>query len=292
MLKTIGNTGHSGKVALLFFSLLCGSYLWQQVAIARSLNVLFFTRVTHDSLLVASTSHAVLLAEATAPKITLSSRSQRRYQAFAKANSNALDGIAKRSDPYFSVIESIFTKHDLPLQLKYLAVVESNLNKKAVSHCGAVGVWQLMPQTARLYGLKITRHTDERKYLQKSTVAAAKYLQDLYTEFGDWLLVVAAYNGGSGTVQAAIKKAGSRNFYALQRYLPAETKAHVLHFIDTHYYFEGEGSVVTLTKKEVGQYKQRVSDYLTMRTCQIETLAAQKPATTINVEATTLVGRE
>jgi membrane-bound lytic murein transglycosylase D len=269
--------------------LLIASHLWQQSALARSLKVLAFTPASHDSLLTGSTNHAFLLAETGAPRITLSPKSKRRYTAFVKANEEGLEAMAKRSANYFPAIEKIFKKEGLPIELKYLAIVESNLDKKARSHCGAVGLWQLMSPTARLYGLKINRHTDERKYLQKSTVAAAKYLQDLYAEFGDWLLVMAAYNGGSGTVQAAIRKAGSRNFYAIQRYLPAETKAHVLHFIDTHYYFEGSGSAVTLTKKEAGQYKQRVSDYLTRRTCEIEMLAAQKSDTAKGEEAAVAV---
>ena len=291
MLKTIGNSNRSGGAILFLIFLLIASHLWQQSAWARSLKVLSFTPVLHDSLLTATPSHAVILAEAAAPKITLSPKSKRRYTAFVKANDEGLKAMAKRSTDYFPAIEKIFKKEGLPTELKYLAIVESNLDRKARSHCGAVGLWQLMPPTARLYGLKVNGRTDERKYLQKSTVAAAKYLQDLYSEFGDWLLVMAAYNGGSGTVQSAIKKAGSRNFYAIQRHLPAETKAHVLHFIDTHYYFEGQGSLVTLTKKEAGQYKQRVSDYLTKRTCEIETLIAKK-LDTAKAEEVTLVVRE
>ncbi|MCW3073153.1 MAG: lytic transglycosylase protein [Flaviaesturariibacter sp.] len=213
-----------------------------------------------------------ILAEANAPKISLSVKSQRTVDNYLAVNGEALNSIAKRSPSYFKTIDAVFSKHGVPLQLKYLAVVESNLKTVAVSRCGAVGIWQLMPETARSYGLKVGRHSDERKHVYKSTLAAAKYISGLYKEFGDWLLVIAAYNGGSGTVHAAIRKSGSKNFYALQRYLPAETKAHVQHYIATHYYFEGQGSITTLTKKEATTHLQRVSDYLSLRICEIEKL--------------------
>ncbi len=105
-----------------------------------------------------------------------------------------------------------------------------------------------MPATARILGLKVNRSHDERTDYFKSTHAAAKYLKDLYTEFGDWLLVIAAYNGGPGNVYSAIRKSGSRNFWNLQYYLPAESRTHVKKFIGTHYIFEGQGRVTTLNQ--------------------------------------------
>jgi len=153
--------------------------------------------------------------------------------------------------PYFTMIDGILVKYGLPKELKYLAVIESKLKPKAVSWAGAVGPWQLMPETARILGLKVNQKVDERTNYTKSTHAAAKYLRDLYDEFGDWLLVIAAYNGGSGNVYRAMKKSGSHNFWALQAYLPAESRNHVKKFIATHYIFEGQGSVTTLTKKEM-----------------------------------------
>ncbi|HUQ97016.1 MAG TPA: lytic transglycosylase domain-containing protein, partial [Chitinophagaceae bacterium] len=112
------------------------------------------------------------------------------------------------------------------------------------------GPWQLMPTTARELGLRVSKKTDERKQYYKSTTAAAKYLRDLYSEYGDWLLVIAAYNAGPGNVNKAIRKAGSRNFWKLQAFLPAETRGHVKRFIGTHYFFEDAGSETTLTKAE------------------------------------------
>jgi membrane-bound lytic murein transglycosylase D len=145
--------------------------------------------------------------------------------------------------------------------LKYLAVIESELKTSALSCVGALGPWQLMPETAQDLGLKINRHVDERTNYSKSTKAAALYLKDLYAKFGDWLLVLAAYNSGPGPVYAAIHKSGSKNFWALQDYLPAETRGHVKRFIATHYHFEGKGSVTTLTKAENIEYSKTVNTF-------------------------------
>ncbi len=110
-----------------------------------------------------------------------------------------------------------------------------------------------MPATARILGLKVTRKHDERTNYYKSTRAAARYLRDLYDELGDWLLVIAAYNGGTAHVYSAIRRSHSRDFWDLQYYLPAESRNHVKKFIGTHYIFEGQGSVTTLTKSEATQ---------------------------------------
>jgi membrane-bound lytic murein transglycosylase D len=99
-------------------------------------------------------------------------------------------------------------------------------------------------------GLKVSARYDERKDMTKSTHAASKYLSSLFNIYGDWLLVIAAYNGGAGRVNAAIKKSGSKDFWKLQRYLPIESKNHVKKFIATHYLLEGQGSIATVTKDE------------------------------------------
>ena len=155
--------------------------------------------------------------------------------------------------PYFNMMDAVLIQHGLPKELKYLAVIESRLKSRAVSWAGAVGPWQFMPGTARLYGLKVTKGRDDRTDYVKSTHAAAKYLKSLYNEFGDWLLVIAAYNGGPGVVYNAIKKSKSRNFWDLQYFLPAESRTHVKKFIGTHYVFEGQGGITTLTKKETSE---------------------------------------
>jgi peptidoglycan lytic transglycosylase D len=147
--------------------------------------------------------------------------------------------------PYFQMIDKILVSQNLPRELKYLAVIESDLKSSATSWAGAVGPWQFMPKTAQLMGLKVTQYRDERRDLSKSTYAAAKYLKSLYVQLGDWLLVIAAYNGGAGRVEAAIKKSGSRNFWDLQYHLPAESRTHVKKFIATHYIMEGQGGITT-----------------------------------------------
>ncbi len=173
---------------------------------------------------------------------------------YIRENKDVLKEVKERSRVPFKLIDGIFLRYGLPKEVKYLAVIESELKPTALSPVGARGPWQLMPETAQLLGLTINQGLDERTQYYKSTVAAAKYLRDLYREFGDWLLVVAAYNGGSAQVYHAIHKAGSRNFWDLQYSLPAESRLHVKKFIATHYYFEGQGSIATLTRAECMAY--------------------------------------
>lgn len=154
---------------------------------------------------------------------------------------------------YFNIIESALEKRDIPTEMKYLAVIESELKTTATSVKGAGGPWQLMPETARGLGLRVNGKVDERRDYFKSTYAAARYLAYLYDLYEDWLLVIAAYNGGPGRVNTAIKKSGSRNFWDLQYHLPAESRTHVKKFIATHYIMEGEGGLTTLTKDETAK---------------------------------------
>ena len=162
---------------------------------------------------------------------------------------------------FFKTIDKVFTQQDIPVELKYLAVVESQLKTNARSGVGAVGLWQFMPATAKRFGLKVTPKYDERQHVWKSSVAAAKYLNELYDIFEDWLLVIASYNSGPGHVLNAIKKSGSRNFWKLQYFLPKETRNHVKRFIATHYYFEGSGSLVTLGKAESEKYLKELEKF-------------------------------
>jgi len=152
--------------------------------------------------------------------------------------------------PYFDMMDGILVSQGLPGELKYLAVVESNLKSSAFSWAGAVGPWQFMPGTAKKMGLKVSQYRDERTDYHKSTTAAARYLKELFSIYGDWLLVIAAYNGGAGSVNSAIRKSHSRNFWDLQYYLPTESRNHVKKFIATHYIMEGNGGITTVTKAE------------------------------------------
>lgn len=177
--------------------------------------------------------------------LTLHPRAIPFVKDYLEENQERLMKMKATSVPYFTMIDKILGKYNMPRELKYLAVIESDLKSSAVSWAGAVGPWQFMAETGRLYGLTVNRSRDDRRDLYRSTHAAAKYLRDLYSELNDWLLVIAAYNGGSARVQSAIKKAGSRNFWDLQYYLPAESRTHVKKFIATHYIMEGQGGVTT-----------------------------------------------
>lgn len=189
-----------------------------------------------------------------APEIKLSNKEAIFVRTYIKYRGDCLYNVKKRSIIPFYIIDSVFKTYDLPVELKYLSVIESELKTSARSRVGARGPWQLMPRTARILGLKVNRHMDERTNYYMSTKAAARYLRDLYAQFDDWLLVIAAYNGGPKPVCRAIRKSRSKNFWTLQKYLPAESRQHVKKFIATHYYFEGHGSETTLTRSEHLEY--------------------------------------
>ena len=166
-------------------------------------------------------------------------------QDYMKVHGSYLQKMKGWGQPYFNLIESVLQQYGLPRELKYIAVIESNLSTGATSYMGAGGPWQFMPYTARDYGLVVNGYLDERRDYYKSTHAAARYLLSLYRQMHDWLLVMAAYNGGPGRVYSAMKKSGSKNFWDLQYYLPAESRTYVKRFIATHYIMEGSGGVTT-----------------------------------------------
>lgn len=137
---------------------------------------------------------------------------------------------------YFPMFEECLAKYNIPLELKYLAMVESALNPTAGSYAGAKGLWQFMPTTGKYFDLKLTSLVDERYDPMKETEAACRYLQSLYARYEDWFLVLAAYNAGPGTVNKALLRAGNvKNYWALWPYLPAETRGYVPAFIAVTY---------------------------------------------------------
>lgn len=166
-------------------------------------------------------------------------------------NKRGYQAMKNWGEPYFNLMDQVLQQHGIPKEMKYLAVIESGLKPHALSKAGALGPWNFMPATARNYGLVVNGYRDERVDYFKSTHAAAKMLTDLYAQFNDWLLVIAAYNGGPGNVLKAIRKSGgSKDFWTLQYFLPNESMNHVKKFIGTHYIFEGEGGLTTITKSE------------------------------------------
>ncbi|MBL7718704.1 MAG: transglycosylase SLT domain-containing protein [Flavipsychrobacter sp.] len=154
------------------------------------------------------------------------------------AHTQTLSVVRQRSETHFPLIDNILTQHQIPKELKYLSVIESALNNKAVSPVGAVGPWQFMEVTGREMGLTINGKRDDRTDWYKSTNAAVKYLNILYSKLNDWLLVVAAYNSGPTPVERAIAITGSRNFWDIKQYLPRETQGHVMAFVATATIFE------------------------------------------------------
>jgi len=138
----------------------------------------------------------------------------------------------RRQDLYFPLFEKYLKQYDLPEELKYLSIIESGLNPKAVSRARAVGLWQFMPGTGRYFGLNTDWYVDERMDPEKSTDAACRYLSQLYRLFGNWELALAAYNSGPGTVRKAIRKSGyKKTFWEVYPHLPRETRAYVPQFI-------------------------------------------------------------
>jgi membrane-bound lytic murein transglycosylase D len=173
-------------------------------------------------------------------------------QDYMQQHGKYLQDMKTWGQPYFNLIENILTQYGLPKELKYIAVIESNLKTSAVSIKGAGGPWQFMPATARQFNLVINNYVDERTDYYKSTHAAAKYLLSLYRDLKDWLLVMAAYNGGAGRVYSAIRQSGSKDFWQLQGYLPRESSTYVKRFIATHYIMEGGANMPNIPSDAPG----------------------------------------
>ena len=140
---------------------------------------------------------------------------------------------------YFPMFEQYLDQYDIPLEMKYLAIVESALRPKIKSSVGATGLWQFMYGTGKQFDLKVSSYVDERQDPVKATIAACKYLRQLHTIFGDWDLALAAYNSGPGNVRKAIKRSGgNKNYWNIRPYLPRETAGYVPAFYATMYLFE------------------------------------------------------
>jgi membrane-bound lytic murein transglycosylase D len=136
---------------------------------------------------------------------------------------------------YFPIYEKAFREAGIPEEIKFLSIVESELNPNAISRVGAAGPWQFMAATGKTYGLNVNDDVDERRDPIKASYAAAAYLKDAYMEFGDWLLAIASYNCGKSSVERAIDKAGATDFWAIRPYLPQETRGYVPAYIAVSY---------------------------------------------------------
>lgn len=160
-------------------------------------------------------------------------------KSFLRNRKKAYERLMAISEYYFPLFEDALAKQNVPLEIKYLAVVESALNPKAVSRVGATGLWQFMYQTGKQYNLNIDSYVDDRSDPLKASEAAAQYMTNMYKIFGDWDLVLASYNSGPGNVAKAIRRSGGQqNFWNIRKYLPQETQGYVPAFLATMYIYE------------------------------------------------------
>jgi len=176
------------------------------------------------------------------------------------------------AQPIFKLMDAILIRYNLPTQLKYVAVIESALNRNMRMKSGPTGPWQLTREEGIRYGL-IKNGNDYRTDYAKSTEAAAKIFTSLYNRYDDWLLALAAYNAGEGRVNRAIAASGSRDFWKMQGYLPLETRNYIKKYISTHYFFEGSGGITTIGADETKKYKQQSAQNIAKNT-DADTLSA------------------
>jgi membrane-bound lytic murein transglycosylase D len=164
---------------------------------------------------------------------------ERLIKFYLKTRKDRLAVLLGKASYYFPLFEEYLDKYDLPLEIKYLAIVESALRPRARSRVGASGLWQFMYYTGKQFDLKVSSYVDERYDPIRATEAACKYLSSLYTIFGDWDLALAAYNSGPGNVSKAIRRSGgSKNYWNIRRYLPRETAGYLPAFYATYYIME------------------------------------------------------
>ena len=215
-------------------------------------------------------------------------------KSFLKNRKKSFSRLMSLSEYYFPIFEDAFAKQNVPLEIKYLAVVESALNPKAVSKMGATGLWQFMYGTGKQYALKIDSYIDERSDPLKATAACSQYMTKMFSIFGDWELVLASYNSGPGNVTKAIRRSGGKTkYWDIRNHLPKETQGYVPAFLATMYLFEyhkehginPERAVVknfetdTIQVKSQMSFKQ-IADLLDMPQSQIQLL---NPSYKLNV---------
>ena len=215
-------------------------------------------------------------------------------RSFLKYRKKSFERLMAISDYYFPMFEEAFALKNVPLEIKYLAVVESALNPRAISRVGATGLWQFMYQTGKQYNLKIDSYIDERSDPLKATAAAAQYMSNMFAIFGDWELVLASYNSGPGNVSKAIRRSGGKqNYWNIRKHLPKETQGYVPAFLATMYLYEyhnehgikPDKAIVqrfetdTIMMKKQMSFKQ-VSDLLDIPVSQLQLL---NPSYKLNV---------
>ena len=180
----------------------------------------------------------VLINETTPFHLAYNPALEKIIKSYLKNRRKYYPNFMARAAYYFPMIEKYLDQYDIPLEMKYLALVESALKPKAKSRVGATGLWQFMYPTGKQYKLKVSSYVDERQDPIKATIAACNYLNDLYKIFGDWDLALAAYNSGPGNVSKAIRRSGGyKNYWNIRPFLPRETAGYVPAFYATMYLF-------------------------------------------------------
>lgn len=183
--------------------------------------------------------HMALLDARTPFEMTYNPIVERYIKRYLTSGKDRLSRMMAHGAYYFPLFEQHLDKYNIPLEIKYLAIVESALNPKAKSHVGATGLWQFMYSTGKIYGLKVNSYVDDRNDPYKSTEAACQYMLKLYQTFDDWNLALAAYNSGPGNVSKAIRRSGGKtSYWEIRPYLPRETSAYVPLFIAASYAIE------------------------------------------------------
>jgi len=171
--------------------------------------------------------------------VSYNSSLERIIKHYLKTRKSTLENLMGKAAYYFPMFEEHLDKYDLPLEIKYLAIVESALRPRARSRVGASGLWQFMYYTGKQFNLNVSSYVDERHDPIRATEAACKYLSSLYTIFSDWDLALAAYNSGPGNVSKAIRRSGgSKNYWNIRHYLPRETAGYLPAFYATYYILE------------------------------------------------------
>ena len=214
-----------------------------------------------------------LLNEQTPMALDYNLEVQRYIDNYTGRNKTLISRMLSIKHQYFPLFERELDKFKLPLELKYLAIVESALQPKAKSQSGATGLWQFMYLTGKQYGLNVTSYVDDRQDPYKSTIAACNYFLDLYEMFGDWNLVLAAYNGGPGYLQRKINEVGSYNFWDLHPHLKEETRNYVPKFIATNYtmnFYQEHG----ITADSVRQTFYEIDTITILEQTNVSTLSA------------------
>ena len=180
---------------------------------------------------------------------------ENNIKSYLKRRKSSYSVLMERARYYFPLFEEMLDKYDIPLEMKYLAIVESALKPRAKSHMAATGLWQFMYATGKQFDLNVSSYVDERSDPLKATEAACKYLGSLYRIFDDWDLALAAYNSGPGNVSKAIRRAGgSRNYWNIRHFLPRETAGYVPAFYATLYIMEYADEHGIVAKKNAPVY--------------------------------------